>query len=391
MLPIWYSSSELNAPTLNNAAGSLIAVLDACLVNGFGLKSVTSITLSGTLATVTCNGHQFSGGVGKRVLIAGSSVTAINAAHEVTVVDANTFTFPTTATGTVSGTLTAKRAPLGWTKPYSGTNTAMYARTDGAATGMLLRVVDTATTPATTSYARAFGVESASDIGTYDGQFPTPAQFADGVYVSKGTSNTTAKQWHLVGDGRTLHLFTDDGAFPYYSGYFGLHYFTFGDIDSWRSGGDSHSCLIGGGVDTNGGNYSHQSLLPTSSTGVYLARPNNLIGSAVKASHWGRGVTAPGYASDSGGIYPSPVDNGMALERTVLVREESAAFLHPFRGRARGVAHPMAYLNSSDASASSFHGSTKSGWIGTTDTFVSFVALNNSSRSFLFFNLTSEW
>lgn len=81
----------------------------------------------------------------------------------------------------------------------------------------------------------------------------------------------------------------------------------------------------------------------------------------------------------------------MALERTVLVREESATFLHPFRGRARGVAHPMAYLNSSDAIASSFHGATKSGWIGTTDTFVSFVALNNSSRSFLFFNLTSEW
>lgn len=390
MLPIWYSSTELNAPTLNNAAGSLIAVLDACLVNGFGLKSVTSITLSGTLATVTCTGHQFSGGVGKRVLIAGSSVTAINAAHEVTVVDANTFTFPTTATGTVSGTLTAKRAPLGWTKPYSGTNLAMYQRTDGMATGMLLRVDDTGSTPASTTYARAFGVESATDVTTYSGQFPTQVQLANGVYVSKGLSNTTAKQWHLVGDGRTFHLFSDDGPYSATS-HIGLHYFTFGDGDSWRSGGDPYCCVIGGGNGSNGENNSHTSILPTSVNGMYVARQTNLIGSSVKASYWGRGVNSPGNGSDSGGAYPSPVDNGMALERTVLIREDNVNFQHPFRGRARGMAHPMGYLNSSDSIAGAFHAALTNGWLGTTDTYVSFIALSQSARSFLFFNLTSEW
>ena len=62
MLPIYYTSDEPGAPTLNNDNGSLISVLDAVLINGFGLKSVTSITVAGGLATVTCAGHQFTGG-----------------------------------------------------------------------------------------------------------------------------------------------------------------------------------------------------------------------------------------------------------------------------------------------------------------------------------------
>lgn len=389
MLPIWYSSSELNAPTLNNAAGSLIAVLDACLVNGFGLKSVTSITLSGTLATVTCTGHQFSGGVGKRVLIAGSSVTAINAAHEVTVVDANTFTFPTTATGTVSGTLTAKRAPLGWTKSYSGTNTAMYQRTDGAATGMLLRVDDTGSTPASATYARAFGVESATDVTTYLGQFPTQAQFADGVYISKGASTTAAKQWHLVGDGRTMYFFSDDVAYSYAS-HSALHMFTFGDVESWRSGGDPFGCIVAGGANNNGQNTTHNSITPGSGNAFYLARPTNLIGSSVKASYWGRGANTPGYDENSGGTYPSPVDNGMALERTVLVREESNTYGHPFRGAARGMAHPMAAMYSVRAA---FHGNVLGNWIGTPDTYLTLASMSagGSATAILAFNLTGEW
>lgn len=388
MLPIWYSSSELNAPTLNNAAGSLIAVLDACLVNGFGLKSVTSITLSGTLATVTCNGHQFSGGIGKRVLIAGSSVTAINAAHEVTVVDANTFTFPTTATGTVSGTLTAKRAPLGWTKPYSGTNIAMYARIEEAATSMLLRVEDTAYSA---SYARAFGVESATGVDNWSAKFPTEIQFAGGLWISKGVNNTAGKQWHLIGDGRTFHLFTEDGTYPYAS-FFGLNYSSFGDIDSWRSGGDAYGCWIVGGGNANGYNPSLASALPSATEGLYLARASNGIGSAVKASHWGRGVLTPGLDAGSGGLYPSPVDNGMPLERTILIRENLVAYSHPFRGRARGLAHPMAHLNAGgDAAATQFHGAIFRDWVGTTDAFVSFVGLNQAIRHFVFFKLTSEW
>ena len=36
-----FHSGRVGAPVLTGAEGSMIALLDACVVNGFGLKSVT--------------------------------------------------------------------------------------------------------------------------------------------------------------------------------------------------------------------------------------------------------------------------------------------------------------------------------------------------------------
>jgi hypothetical protein len=52
MLPIVFMSNEQGAPVLNNAAGSLISVLDACLVNGFNTVGIFSITITDNVATV---------------------------------------------------------------------------------------------------------------------------------------------------------------------------------------------------------------------------------------------------------------------------------------------------------------------------------------------------
>ena len=41
---VWFDSSETGAPVLNNAAGRLIGVLDACLITGFNTKAVTITT-----------------------------------------------------------------------------------------------------------------------------------------------------------------------------------------------------------------------------------------------------------------------------------------------------------------------------------------------------------
>ena len=245
MKPIWYSSDELNAPTLNNAAGSVISVLDAVLVNGFGLKSVSSITVAAGVATCVCAGHQFAGGVGRRVQIAGASPTALNDNHDITIVDSNTFTFPTTAAnGVATGTITAKRPSLGWSKPHTGTNAAIYARPDVQSTAMLLRISDT---NATTSYARMFGVESATGIDTWTADFPTAAQQSGGLFISKGANSTAAQQWVAVGDSRTFYFFSDDISYRF-SAFSALHAIWFGDINSWRSGGDAYSCMIGGGI-----------------------------------------------------------------------------------------------------------------------------------------------
>ena len=47
-----YKSGDPGAPSLSGTVGSLVALLDACLVNGY-TASITSITRSGSVATVT--------------------------------------------------------------------------------------------------------------------------------------------------------------------------------------------------------------------------------------------------------------------------------------------------------------------------------------------------
>lgn len=142
----WFASSMGGAPTLNGTAGSLIAVLDACLVNGFNLKSVDTLTSTNGVATVTINsGHQFE--PDQIVLISGCDQNEYNGEKKVISVTTTTLTFAVSGTpaspATTSSTISCKAAPLGWKKTYSNTNLAVYRSGDLLSTRMLLRVDDT--------------------------------------------------------------------------------------------------------------------------------------------------------------------------------------------------------------------------------------------------------
>ena len=386
MLPIYYTSDEPGAPTLNNANGSLISVLDAVLINGFGLKSVTSITVAGGVATVTCAGHQFTGGVGRLVQIAGASPSALNGNQVATVVDANTFTFPTTAAnGTATGTISARRAPLGWQKVFSSTNKAIYGRTDPQATSMLLRIDDTGTGVASTTYARAVMCESATDVDTMTGVSPTTAQISGGWYVSKGQNNTAAKKWLIVGDERTVYVFTEGATDPW-SGDNGLALFAFGDINSYRSGGDAYGCFISGSYTTSDTCY-----LLTHSYGAQsavIARANNQITPSpwVETVGRSRGTGELLGGSSNYPVYPSAVDGGAVIERTVHVREIDTA--SAVRGEYRGLSHPFANMSSV---CQSFHGTLLTNAIGSSDSYLWVAHTRRGSDGLVLFNLTSPW
>ena len=383
MLPIYYTSDEPGAPTLNNANGSLISVLDAVLINGFGLKSVTSITVAGGLATVTCAGHQFTGGVGRLVQIAGASPSALNGNQVATVVDANTFTFPTTAAnGTATGTITARRAPLGWQKVFGSTNKAIYGRTDPQATAMLLRIDDTGTGVASTTYARAVMCESATDVDTMTGVSPTTAQLSGGWYVSKGESSTAAKRWLIVGDERTVYVFTDRATYRWNSNN-GLVPLVFGDINSYRSGGDAYGCIIGGGYNANDLCYLFSNA--TGSSASVVARANNQITPSPWVDIIGRS-RGGGLLGSDGPTYPSAVDGGAAIERTVHVRETDSA--GAVRGEYRGLAHPFANMSSV---MQSLHGTLLTNAIGSSDSYLWVAHTNQGSDGLVLFNLTSPW
>jgi hypothetical protein len=335
----YFDSSDTGAPTLNNAAGSLIGVLDACLINGFNLKTIT-INVSAGVATATCNGHGFSAVTGKLVLIDGATPAALNGLKQVaTVPDANTFTFAAAGVpdGAATGSITAKRAPIGWTKAFTGTNKAAYKSSDVAATGRLLRVEDTNTAPASANDARLVMYEAMTDIDTGTGPAPTAAQLANGVYWGKGSNDATAKNWVIVGDGRFFYFFGPNTST-------GLHAYAFGDIISYRAS-DAYGCVLFGapsavGATSSGvtqlgaGNYNLGNSPAGSS--AYLSRNNTQVGSAVLAGVVGAGTSGSAWAT-SGPAWPSPVDNGVVLHRPIYIAEDNSAFNYPVRGEVPGM------------------------------------------------------
>ncbi|WP_022949513.1 hypothetical protein [Methylohalobius crimeensis] len=238
MIPVkWFTSDMTGAPQITGSdsfpTGELIALLDACLLNGFNAQGLDSLTYdSGTgKCTGTVNaGHGFS--QYQVILIEGANEAAFNGEHRITALDATTFQFtPATAPGvaTATGTITAKAAPVGqWEKAFSATNKAVYRSTDPLATGYYLRVDDTVS-----GRARPVrGYESMTDVDTGSNAFG----HASGHFA---VSSSGTNQWALVGDARLFYVHFRGGD------YAGIA--AFGDIKSFKPADVYHCVVIANG------------------------------------------------------------------------------------------------------------------------------------------------
>lgn len=267
-------SAMTGAPVLTGQAGSMIAVLDACLVNGFGSATVDSIVIAGGVATVTRGaGHPF--GPTEIAQIAGATVTggSINGDRIVLSSTATQYTFAAVGipNQTATGTITHRVAPLGWDKPFSGTNLAVYRSPDVTGTREFLRVNDTGTTD-----ARVIGYEAMTDVNTGTGLFPTTAQLSGGGFWPKSnTADATARPWIVVGDVRGFYVWTSSSAGAQTT-------VTFGDFAS-RKSPDPFGC----------------SLSAMLVAAITTARPEDISSSSLSTGqgHWAtRGVSGLGAA-----------------------------------------------------------------------------------------------
>src|SRR6185436_20075392 len=90
----FYSSRDAGAPVMNGNVGSMISVLDACLVNGYGSVAISSITQAAGVATVTTTApHGYNIVPTANILIAGASPAAYNGEFRCTITGTNTFTY----------------------------------------------------------------------------------------------------------------------------------------------------------------------------------------------------------------------------------------------------------------------------------------------------------
>lgn len=329
-----FHSAMSGAPTLNGVAGSLIAVLDACLVDGFGLKSADSVVVSGGIATATFStGHSFEPDV--IALVTGATPAGLNGEKRVLTTTTNAITFDATsiADGTATGTITIKLAPAGWEKPFSGTNLAAYRSTDPTGTRMFLRVADGTTT------ARVVGYESMSDVNTGERAFPLNEQVGGGGYIPKASpANATARAWTVIADSRGwwLHIHTS----TYLPGLSGSVW-GFGDYDSLKSG-DPFACALQCSLtDTSGsssvGVEAAEYNGHGSQAGPFTPRSFTGLGGSVQLGHGQESyATVTGVSGGGSGtlvpIYPNGPNNGLFLSRKLLTERGLA-----LRGVSRGL------------------------------------------------------
>lgn len=330
-----YDTAPTNAPTLTGQAGSMIGLLDACLVNGYNLKTVQSVTVNAGAGTVEfgSSGHGY---VKRQVIkIEGANTAAYNGEWRITTVNSTSIVVDMTGVidGSESGNanLACRVAPLGWSKPYSGTNLAAYKSLGVASTGCHLRVDDTLA-----QYAKVRGYETMSDVNTGTGMFPTTTQRTDSNWAKSNTADATARKWTIIGDDRFFYLIVHtgyDSVTNYPNNRVGV---AFGDIVSFKDGDVFNGVLFSANttniffMQAEGyGNIVHRLSDISTSSRAYLARAHTQLGGSMDAYLTGSLGGQNSSASISSGYthlaYPNPTDNGLLLSKGSYVVEPDAA------------------------------------------------------------------
>lgn len=325
-----YFHSELpGAPVLPGTAGSLLAVLDACLVNGWGLLTATSVVVAGEVATATFpTTHSFEPLTVARV--AGAGTAAINGDKRVSTTSTYTITWPApgVADGPVSGTITIKLAPADWEK-LSGTNKAAYRSTAADATKCWIRIDDSAA-----RVARLRAYETMTDVDTGVGPTPMDTQVSGGLYVMKSNaSDTSTRKWIVAASDRSVVLMTS-----YYSGHPNDYSPTyFGDFPSLKAG-DAYKCMVAGETsDLSSTMYVGYNALTSNNgnTGVFVVRPYTQAGGSVACILRKPGLMSGGSGDNSNPPGPNPIDNSLEVIPTLIY--EGTGNNAPRRGLVPGI------------------------------------------------------
>ena len=355
----YFNSGMTGAPQIANNWGDLVTMLDACLVNGFALKAIDTLTCVDGVATASISaGHAYQ--QEQVVEIAGADQPEYNGQFRVIVTTATTFTYAVSGSpaspATSATSLSAKVAPLGWEKAFAGTNKGAYRSKNPASPQNLLLIDDSLKTPGyTTTWAKWANVgivEGLSDIDTivgaqapYDPNNPTQNwkqvqanqwgwykwyRARTAGYDNSGDSGGGNRNWVLIGDDRLFYLFVTNAA-AY--GWYGRNGYCFGDIISFKPADDYGTVLAAddiywsnnsAGYSSYPGQYTGYGLTQSLEfTGKVLLRNHTQLGNPVR---FGLTSLNTNNSSQICGRGPMPFPNGADFSLWLLptyVREES--------------------------------------------------------------------
>lgn len=302
-----YHSGMQGAPSATSVVlGGMIAILDACLVNGFNVNAISTLTRSGTVATATTSGTN-GYAVGEWVDVSGAVETAYNGRVLVTGKPAvNQFTYDVAGSPATpaTGAITSKYGAAGWTKTFAGTNTAAYRTLVGSSLGLYLQVEDNNPYADGNVSARVRGAESHTALDT-------AAHLGEQCRWYKANGN-----WIVVADHKRVYVVL--GQPPSSSTAFNngtVRGNGAGDIKGAYSG-DPYAFYVSRGQDAP----SYATVFPwpsamnnnsTAYCNVSLLRTYTGLGASVYGSTPTASPVYGGY--NQNGLFPSPVDNTVPM------------------------------------------------------------------------------
>jgi len=197
-----------NAPQLQNAYGSMIDVLDACLVDGIQIGIANSLTANDDEITLSFSTNhnlmQY-----QVIKINGANQDEFNGEHRIiNIPSATTAVFRLNQRPTVtqaSGTISVSLPSLGWEKPFSSSNSNGGGKAAYRSTNLLLpsrpflRVVDELDPAWNVAYAKYAKVGIVEDMSSIDDlsalQAPFDSVLPDRNWIGTGSGTSAYNGW----------------------------------------------------------------------------------------------------------------------------------------------------------------------------------------------------
>ena len=203
------------------------------------------------------------------------------------------------------------KSPAGWTKPFSGTNKAVYRPPAG--NRHYLRILNDNTTidnygNTAVGICRVIGYETMSDVNTGTGLFPTTAQISGGVCLhTTYDRSATIKPWWLIADDKTFYFI------PLYdTRCFG---FCFGSFYSYVNNDNYNTVIIGHINASRGSHLSYNSAPGSITLAMYMPRRWDQQSISIQCSKLnvsGLGVSGQYSGTGQSFLYPSPITGSLS-------------------------------------------------------------------------------
>jgi hypothetical protein len=365
-----FRSDDTGLNKITATLGSLVGILDACLVTGFNLRTLDALTYDSAtdLFVGTVNsGHGYR--LNQIVLVAGASPSQFNCEMWITAITATTFTGKAhvsdarPASAAASGSMTVKAAPQGsWSKPYASADgaKAVFRMEALESSKCCLRIDNSIACSATLGMnCLVDGYEQVGGIDVGVNYFGAYTERQNAWSIRARTSYRDSP-WMLFADGSAFWLnikiipvpsdvydsYSDPGSSQNWRSYF------FGDVIK-RAPGDAYPCLLAAssaayssvaGYDAQNlsGNTTLFQNIGASSNGLALARDMySSIGKKIPVGTllaWGNCQ----YSGKGALAYPSPGDNSLIVSQNGIYLLESGSAI---RGQMPGYWASPQYLS----------------------------------------------